>query len=243
MTNKNTTKDPLIAFEEGGRAAVLQYNLPTSSTYHGIRLVDLTIDTDWFTEDSKKTPESVENEGPYILWDPPPTITPLPDIFLQRKDDLIATGDADDLEQANKWDELHAFALKEKLEVMEGKILAKRAIDDLFRTARELTVIAEAGPIVEEALHEAEAWIASNLQNTCLWIDGYSEMMAGTMSPQDTAFQPMMFAKRTETAKTEISPDEQTSFTTKDVVNLARSNNQREGSTGASGGISPHRFS
>lgn len=229
MKNENTTKDPLITFEEfeeGGRAAVLRYNLPTSSTYNGIRLVDLTIDADWFTENAKRTPDSSDNEDDSIVWDryPPPPITPLPERFLERENELRETGDADDLVQANKWHDLYLFAVDKQKAVIEGKILAKRAMEDLLLTARDLTVIVEAGPLVEEALHEAEAWMASNLQNTGLWIEGYSEMMAGTMSPQDTAFQPMMFAKRTETEKTEISPDEQTSFTAKDIVNLARSN-------------------
>lgn len=224
MKNKNSPKDPLIAFEEGGRAAVLQYNLPTSSTYQGIRLVDLTIDHDCFTEGAKSKPPSSENEGPSIVWDPPPSITPLPERFLERENELKATGDADDAKLADKWHELYNDTVDKQKGVIEGEIAAKEAMDSMLQKARDLTVIVEAGPIVEEALQEAEAWMTANLQNTGLWIDGYSEMMTSTMSPQDTAFQPMLFARRTKTEKTEIRSNDQTSFTAEDVVNLARSN-------------------
>jgi hypothetical protein len=210
--------DPLISFEKNGRAAVLQYNLPTSSTYSGIRLVDLEIDTDWFTEDAKKTPDSPSEYAPGIVLDPPPSsIVSLPDRIITIVDNLRETGDADDGNIAGLWDPILAEVIAKDQAVNEGKIRADKALDELLRVDIPGPLYKEFSVIIETAMREAYEWMSDNLEYTSLWMDGYKDMVSQENISQEDSNLVYHSILPTQTPKSK-------KFTNKKIVTLAQSN-------------------
>ncbi len=213
----NTKNDPLISFEKDGRAAVLQYNLPTSSTYSGIRLVDLNIDTDWFTEDAKKTPDSPSELAPSIVFNPPPSsIVSLPDRISGIVAELVATGDADDGNIAGIWDGILAETIIQQNAVKEGNIRADKALDEL-RVDIPGPLYEEFSLIIETAVREANEWMSDNLENTSLWMDGYKDMISQEHISQENSNLLYHSILPTQIPKS-------IKFTNKDIVTLAQSN-------------------
>lgn len=215
----NTITSPLIEFQEDGRAAVLQYDLPTSATYHGVRLVDLTIPRAWFKDLGTQPGPDVE--------DPPaePLIPLLPPALASVESELRATGDADDAIRADKWHDAFNEAVAQDEAVKEGRIAAAKALEGFLGKIKDLTIFQderweEVWRLVRD---EAYAEVAQNLENTDLWFDEYHDMLGSEPEAHGEDLRPWQYMTRSTAPGAEPGDRAQGGFSIRDIVALAAS--------------------
>lgn len=215
----NDTTNPLIKFQEDGRAAVLQYDLPTSSTYHGVRLVDLAIPRAWFKDRGTQP-------GPDVK-DPPaePLIPLLPPALARVENELRATGDADDAIRADKWHDAFNEAVAQDEAVTEGRIAAAKALEGFLGTIKDLTILQDERweEVWRQVRDEAHAEVAQNLVNTDLWFDEYHNMLGSEPEAQGEDLQTWLYMKRGASLSTEPGGLAPGGLSVKDIVALAAS--------------------
>lgn len=215
----NNTTNPLIEFQEDGRAAVLQYDLPTSSTYHGVRLVDLTIPRAWFRDLGTQP-------GPDVK-DPPaePILPLLPPALARVESELRATGDADDAIRADKWHDAFNEAVAQDEAVTEGRIAAAKALEGFLGKIKDLTILQDERweEVWRQVRDEAYAEVAQNLVNTDLWFDEYQHLLGSESEAQGDDLRPWLYMTRSTATGAEPGDRAQAGLSVKDIVALAAS--------------------
>ena len=169
--------NPILAFDKDGQAAVLNYNLPTSSSYHGIGFIELDVPAEWFTEAAKRKPDRGLDGGGIDRWPPDiqDPLSPIKNNVMHRQDELRELLQPDVAEKYNEVLNLLAGLARQ---VWRNKWDALRQFLD---KARELALLGKIeedwyNKVVVTALNEAWDNVATYLRNTSLWRQGYEQI-------------------------------------------------------------------
>lgn len=173
-----TDLPPLVAFAPDGQASTLDYNLPTSSTYDGLRVIDLEIPLEWFAPHGCDTPAAEPDGGDGTKW--PPKKRPFDDLIAGLELHTHQLEQEHDDVHAAQWHEAWNKAVDEWEAFKLGEIDVNEGFREWLKWAEGMHKIGKLQDGWHDVYSEAadDAWkrLPDELPNSSLWLPEYAAM-------------------------------------------------------------------